>query len=309
LADATDAALPAPRRLAAWAPLAAAVGWGASVPFSKLWLEGAPRLFAAGWVYLSSGVGLFLFRRLSPVRGLPLSRSDVPALALAILFGAVLAPFALFTGLARAPASLSSLLLNLEIVFTAAIAVLWFHERLDRRHTLGTALVVLGSAGTFLTEQASGDDQGGGLWIVAACLCWAVDNNVTRRISAKDPVAIAAWKGLVGGAVSLAACLALGQALPSGSAPWLGGAAIGLVAYGVSLSLFVLGLRSVGAARTVALFGVHPFVGLLASAVVLGEPLTPLVLGLAAILAVGVALLVGESRARGGPSAGPPGVA
>lgn len=314
--DARAAEVPGRRRgLGAWAPLLGGIGFGAAVPLSKQWLGGGvPRWIASGWVYATAGVGLFLLRRLWPARGeRPLERADVPWLAAAIVLGGVLAPFALFTGLDRTPSSLASLLLNGEVVFTAVLAVALFRERLDGWRVVGVALVVLGSAGTFLVErgreEAGVAGEGGGAWIVAACFLWALDNNVTRRIAHKDPMQIAAWKGLGGGAVSLAVAALRRDPWPTGLAPLLGGAAIGFVAYGLSLCLFALGLRTVGAARTAALFGVHPFVGVVAAVLVLGEPLTLHVVGLALVLAAGVALLVLEPPAPSpAPGAPPPGV-
>jgi drug/metabolite transporter (DMT)-like permease len=266
------------------------------VPFTKLWLDDVPRLLASGWVYLSSGLGLSLWLLLAPrSRERSLSRADLPMLGLSILAGSIAAPLALFEGLARAPANLSSLLLNLEVVLTVVLAVALFGESLDRRRWVGTALVVLASAA--IVFAPGGDGEGtvaGGLWIAAACLFWAVDNNVMRRIAAKDSLEIARWKGLVGGAVSMGVGLALGQALPARAEAWIGGAAIGVVSYGLSLALFIVGLRTLGAARTSALFGTHSFFGVVASAIVLREALTGRVLALAVVLALGVFLLLGR---------------
>jgi drug/metabolite transporter (DMT)-like permease len=136
----------------------------------------------------------------------------------------------------------------------------------------------------------------GAAWVALACLLWAVDNNLTRRISARDPVRIARWKALAGGTASLALAAALGVPFPTAPEPWIAGAALGLLLYGASLVLFVVGIRSLGAARATAVFGVHPFLGAVAAAVVLGEPLTPGLAVVAVLLAVGVALVAWEPR-------------
>jgi drug/metabolite transporter (DMT)-like permease len=295
----------------AWPPLVGAVAFGASIPFTKLWLSDVPRLLAAGWIYLTSGIGLSIaiaLRRTPPKD--PLTRSDARVLAGAVLFGGVVAPASLLEGIDRTPANVASLLMNLEVVFTGLLAVLFLGERLDRLRILGVALVVAGVAGVgFVSERAEGPSSVlGALWIAVAALAWAIDNTLTRGIAGKDALSIARWKGLAGGTASIALGLALGKEPPARIEPWLGGAAIGVVAYGLSLVLFVLGMRSVGAARTIALFGVNPFIGVLLSAWVLGEPLTPAVAGLAVVLLAGVLLLVFEDPPLGATGPAPPGV-
>jgi drug/metabolite transporter (DMT)-like permease len=232
-----------------------------------------------------------------------LARADVPVLAAASAAGAVAAPFCYLQGLAVAPANVTALLLNLEVVFTAAVAVAVAGERLDARRALGVGLVVVGSVALSAFGEdggggaAGGGSAGGGAWVALACLLWAVDNNLTRRIAAKDPVRIARWKAVAGGVASLALAAALGVPFPTEPGPWVAGAVLGLLLYGASLVLFVVGIRALGAARATAVFGVHPFLGAVASAVVLGEALTPALAGVAVVLAAGVALVAWEPRA------------
>jgi hypothetical protein len=112
-------------------------------------------------------------------------------------------------------------------------------------------------------------------------------------VSASDPLQIASVKGLVAGSVNIAIALSLGASWPGAATVVLAGA-LGLVSYGVSLALFVLALRGLGAGRTSAYFSAAPFVGVLIGVIVLGEPLT-MRLGLAAVLMmIGVWLHVTE---------------
>ena len=75
----------------------------------------------------------------------------------------------------------------------------------------------------------------------------------TQKVSGADPLQIAALKGLVAGAVNLAIASLLGASLPR--VPLLLAAlGVGLLGYGVSLSLFVLALRHLGTARSSAYF-------------------------------------------------------
>ena len=255
--------------------LGSAALFGASTPFAKVLLGGIPPVLLAGLLYAGSGIGLRLFRLLRPAEGGSLAARDLPWLAGAILFGGALAPVLLMTGLRSTAASSASLLLNLEGVFTAAIAWFVFHENFDRRIAAGMALIVAGGALLGWQPGASVALSIGAVFVVAACLCWAIDNNLTQKVSGGDAVVIASLKG------SVAAVVNIGIALLLGGVTWpparvVGEAlVVGLVGYGVSLVLFVLALRHLGTARTGAYFSVAPFVGAAVSLVVLREPIAP----------------------------------
>lgn len=242
--------------------LGAAVLFGASTPLAKLALSSASPLLVAGLLYLSSGIGLFAVRaiRFRQTTETPLSRADFPWLAGAILAGGVVGPALFMLGLMNTSASAASLLLNLEAVATAAIAWIAFRENVDRRVGAGFALITLGAV--FLSLPRTGELalSSGALLIAAACFCWGVDNNLTRKISGSDPSQIAMWKGLVAGAVNIGLALTIGAKLPPLNTI-LAVAAIGLLGYGVSLVLFVRALRHLGTARTAAYFSTAPFVG------------------------------------------------
>ena len=173
-------------------------------------------------------------------------------------------------GLAATASATASLLLNLEGVFTALVAWFVFSENFDRRIALGMALILAGGGLAAYEPGAFGALSGGALLVALACLAWAIDNNLTRKVSAGDPVTIAAVKGLAAGAVNLAIAAALGAALPT---PLQAGCAalVGLLGYGASLALFVVALRELGAARTGAYFSTAPFAGIALALAVLGE--------------------------------------
>jgi drug/metabolite transporter (DMT)-like permease len=279
--------------------LLAALLFGASTPLAKSLLpEVAPTLMA-GLLYLGSGIGLAVFslirsrnRRLRSQEA-PLQRADWPWLVGAVAAGGIVAPLLLMWGLATTPASSASLLLNLEGVLTAVLAWFVFKENFDRRIALGMALIAAG--GVCLSWM--GRSETGMPWsafaIVGACLTWAVDNNLTRKVSAGDPVQIAMLKGLVAGSVNTVLAFALGATLPTLPARAATGL-VGLIGYGVSLTLFVLALRHIGTARTGAYFSIAPFVGAAISVLLLGDRLT-IGFGLAAILmALGIWLHLTE---------------
>jgi drug/metabolite transporter (DMT)-like permease len=281
----------------AYALLAAAL-FGASTPFAKRLVGDVPPLMLAGLLYLGSGVGLsvMLGLRALVARGnLDVAwpvKSDWVWLAGAILFGGFLGPVLLMYGLASSSAGNASLLLNFESVFTALIAWFVFRENFDRRIASGMLLIVAGAVVLSWTPGA-GDVARGSLLVIAACACWAIDNNLTRRVSAGDAMVVAGLKGLIAGGVSLACALQLGQSVPP-LATTLAAALLGLLSYGVSLTLFVLALRNLGAARTGAYFAVAPFFGALLAITVVHEPLTLQLAAAGALMALGVYLHLTE---------------
>lgn len=222
-----------------------------------------------------------------------LTRADLPWLASAIATGGVAAPVLLMWGLAATPASSASLLLNLEGVLTALLAWFVFKENFDKRIALGMALITLGGFALSWTGHPEGGFPWGSAAIVAACLAWAIDNNFTRKISGGDPVQIAMLKGLVAGAMNTGLALSLGAKLPALPLALTTGI-VGLLGYGVSLTLFVLALRNLGTARTGAYFSIAPFVGAAVSVLLLDDQLT-IGFGIAAVLmALGVWLHLTE---------------
>jgi drug/metabolite transporter (DMT)-like permease len=205
----------------------------------------------------------------------PLRARDLPWLAAIVLFGGVLDPALLMSGLTLSPASSGALLLNTEGLATIAIAWLVFHENVDRRIFLGAMAILAGAVLLSWPEGGITSPQlnWGSVLIVLACVPWGIDNNLTRKLSAADPLQIAMIKGLVASAVNLALALARGAPLP-GTTPLAAAAAVGFLGYGVSLVLFVLGLRHLGAARTGAYFSTAPFIGAALALPLFGEPLT-----------------------------------
>jgi drug/metabolite transporter (DMT)-like permease len=288
---------------AGWCPacvaLAAALLFGASTPAAKLLIDLLHPQLLAGLLYLGSGVGLFSWRMITGIFSTSnqheqLTRSDWPWLAGAIVFGGIIAPVLLMAGLNNTTGGTASLLLNLEAVFTAALAWFVFKENFDRRIFVGMTSIVAG--GIFLTWQTGSiiTISSGALAIVAACLCWALDNSLTRNIADDcDPVQIAATKGLVAGLVNCGIALAYGSHLPS--LPTIVGiACIGLFGYGVSLVLFIKALKNLGTARASAYFSTAPFAGAALSLLLLDEPLTTNLLIASGFMAFGVWLHLTE---------------
>jgi drug/metabolite transporter (DMT)-like permease len=179
-------------------------------------------------------------------------------------------PVLLMYGLTHIPASYASLLLNMEGVLTSLLAWFVFKENFDRGIFIGMMLIVGGGVALAWEERPPAGVPWGAVAIVCACLCWGIDNNLTRKVSASDAVQIASIKALVAGVVNLSIARALGISTPPASTILVAGV-VGFCGYGLSLVLFVLALRNLGTARTGAYFSAAPFVGAVVSLALLGE--------------------------------------
>lgn len=272
--------------------LASAALFGTSTPFAKLLLgDGVDPWLLAGLLYLGSGIGLGAIRIGRWLFGVrrseaPLARRDLPWLALIVLFGGVAGPVLLMLGLSHTSASSAALLLNLEGLATMAIAWIVFHENVDRRLLMGAFAILAGAV--LLSWQGGPGGLGfGALAITGACIAWGIDNNLTRKLSAADPIQIAMVKGLVAGIMNFVLAMLAGAHLLSSFAI-IGAGIVGFLGYGVSLVLFVFALRYLGTARTGAYFSTAPFIGAVLAILILHEPFTTRLLIAALLMGLGL---------------------
>jgi drug/metabolite transporter (DMT)-like permease len=279
--------------------LASAALFGASTPAAKLLLGTLDPFVLAGLLYCGAGLGVAGLRRLAPAVAPPagaqvgLTREDAPWLSAAIFAGGVAGPLLLMWGLARTDASAASLLLALEGAATALIAWFVFHESFDRRILFGLACLVGGAAILSWSGTPTLTTVAGPLAIVGACIAWGLDNNLTRKVSLSDPLQIVQLKGLTAGPFNLALGFWIAMSL-SPSPAWLLAGVIGFFGYGISLVLYVVALRHLGAARTGAYFATAPFVGAVISVVALGDHITVGLLLAGALMGIGVWLHLTE---------------
>jgi drug/metabolite transporter (DMT)-like permease len=254
--------------------LVSAALFGVSTPAAKALLGQISPTILAGLFYCGAGLGIAILRRArSDTAEVKLGRTELPWLAAAILAGGVVGPLLLMTGLSLTDAATASLLLTLEGVATALIAWFIFRENFDARVATGMGCLVAGALVLSWTGTPTLSGLLGPLAIVGACVAWGLDNNLTRKVSLSDPLQIVQLKGLIAGPVMLALGLLAGDGLPPLTVALMAGA-VGFVGYGVSLALFVLALRQLGAARTGAYFSTAPFLGAVAAILFLSEPIT-----------------------------------
>lgn len=281
--------------------LLAATLYALSVPLSKILFEHMSSTMTAAMFYLGAGFAMVIIavvekRRAQTDRSWTrpprLVRSDLPyTIAMVVLD--IAAPILLLAGVARTQAATVSLLNNFEIVATALIALVFFGEKVSRRLWVGIGLVLFASV--LLTADA-GDLAGGfslnsgALLALAATVCWGVENNCTRKISDKDSTQIVLIKGLGSGTGSLTIALALGDAVPA--IPWIFAAlVIGAFAFGLSIKLYIVAQRHLGAAKTSAFYSVGPFIGVFFSFVMLREHMTGQFILAAAVMVVATVVI------------------
>lgn len=255
------------------AALAAAVLFGAGTPFAKILLDDnvSPWLLA-GLLYCGSGIGLGLYRLVRHSPRVRIAKTEYAPLVGAVFFGGIAGPVLLLLGLSNMPASGASLLLNAEGVFTAALAWFVFKENFDKRIAIGMLAIVAGAVVLSIPSGANLGSPWPSLAILGACLCWGLDNNLTRKIALNDATWLAAVKGGVAGPVNLVLAFALGAQLP-GAINTISAMVVGLFAYGISLVLFIVAMRHVGTARAGAYFSIAPFFGAIL-AIIFGDPLS-----------------------------------
>lgn len=272
--------------------------FGLSTPLCKFFVGEISAQMMAALLYLGSGLGMTLIAVLRSgrkIRTSKLSTHEWLWFTTAMIFGGIAAPVALLLGLKAVSAATTSLLLNLEGVFTALLAWFAFKENFDRRIAIGMGFIV--ASGLLLCWQPAAikDWQGGALLIVLACLFWSIDNNLMRKVSAADPIELAAIKGWVGGSANLVIATTFGAQLPALNAmvPVL---CVGFISYGVSFCLFILALRYLGTARTGAYFSTAPFIGTAVSLVLFDSNPSPLFWLAGCFAAIGVWLHISEQH-------------
>ncbi|WP_231594781.1 DMT family transporter [Synechococcus sp. CBW1107] len=285
-----------PQRWGLIAGLLAAVFFGLSAPLiSVISREGSPLMIAA-LLYAGAAIALLMVRGVlgHQQEESPVQRRDFPPLLGLTILGGMVGPICLVQGLTLVSAGSASLLLNLEAVFTLLIAVLIGREHLSRKGLIAAVLILTGAV--LLTEGSlNGATVLGTVLIAGACLAWGIDNNLSQRLSLRDPLQIALLKAIGASVPMLILALAAGQTLPAWPA-LLALLSIGAVGYGLSIWLDLLALRHLGAARESVVFSTAPFVGLLFSVLVLREAFTGGMAMASALMVLGITVLLKEDH-------------
>lgn len=253
--------------------LLAALLYGLNAPLAKILLKTIGPMFMVGLLYCGAGAGMFLLRIFSRIdsKERSLSRKELPAVIAMVLLD-VAAPFLLMKGLQGSSAANASLLNNFEMVATSIIAMLFFREKVSLKTWTAIALVTIASVllSVDFNDTSTLKFSFSSLLILGACICWGIENNCTRVLSATSPLEIVVVKGFGSGITALTIALLNAETLPSISNT-LFALLLGFVAYGLSIYYYVYAQRHLGAARTSAFYAAAPFIGVLMSMAILRE--------------------------------------
>ncbi|MCG2725255.1 MAG: EamA family transporter [Elusimicrobia bacterium] len=275
-----------------------------SVPLAKLMLDQTSPLQLAALMYLGAGIGLSLYlcalnfgvKKNNISKEAPLEKKDIPFVIGFIISGGIIAPILLFKGLTFVSASMAALALNFELIFTALIAFFFFKEHGSIKLLLSVIFVILGACILLFDFQKFLFSFNWGIVLaIGASFMWALDNNFTAKISIKNPIAIAAIKGIAGGLANLIfAFYVLGFNLNFKLI--LAGLSLGFISYGISIVLLIRSMRELGASRAGIFFGTNPFMAALLSIIILKEAFTYQFVFSAIIMAIGILFIFSEKH-------------
>ena len=277
----------------------AAVLFGICSPVSKLLLTDLSPTFMAALLYLGAGVGMLLVQLTGKLRQRShseagMTRKELPFIIAMILLD-IGAPIFLMLGLSMTAASTASLLNNFEIVATSAIAMVFFKEPLGKRMWLAILLITISCIILTVEDFSSLSLSAGSVFVIAACLCWGIENNCTRMLSLKDPLQIVIVKGFGSGIGALLISVAVGGS--SGNLIYiLLALLLGFVSYGLSIFFYIAAQRELGAARTSIYYAAAPFIGVLISWIVLRDAITGSFLTALAIMLTGTYFAISEKH-------------
>lgn len=259
--------------------LFASVLFGSVFTLAKIPLERVDPLALAALTYTIAGLSLIPFAKASFKFG---TRRDYRYLLAITLLGAVAAPVLLLYGLQQTSASDASILTNGEVLFTIILSAIFFGEK--PKGSVGLFAVVLVIIGLFMAttdlrvSETVLSFNAGNVMILASMFCWAVDNNLSRRLTANvNPAKIAMVKSLLGGLILLAIVLALGRwdyiaAIEPNL--WLIIIGISASGFGGALLLFLQGIKRIGTVKTMSVFSLVPVFGIVIAALALGESIS-----------------------------------
>lgn len=237
-----------------------------------LLVEDVPALTAGAWTYFAAGIALLPWAL--RYRGLHFKRPII--MILWLLAGSVVGPSLYFVGLMLTSGVEGVLLINTEAVFTAFLAFVLFKERFTTKTILASIFILVGaiwlswSNGSLFSSNSAGN-----LLIAIGYLGWATENNLGRLLGEDIPsTTLVCLKALVAGVVMGILALSFGQPLTVSWHVIPGIVASGAIALGLSLALFYIAMRNIGAGRTGLISSTSALWGVIGAIVLLNESLT-----------------------------------
>ena len=277
----------------------AAVFYAINVPISKVLLQHVGPTTMAALLYLGAGIGIgimSLFNKKDREKAESLTKAELPYIVGMIVLD-IAAPIFLMLGISYGSSANASLLGNFEIVATTVIALILFKEAVTKRLWLAIGLITLSSILLSFEGTDSFHFSYGSLLVIIATVCWGLENNCTRELSSKSTYQIVMLKGLCSGLGALVIALVKKESFP-GIGYIAIALALGFVAYGLSIFMYVRAQNVLGAAKTSAYYAVNPLIGALLAFVFLSESLSLMYVIALIVMVVGSALVVVDTLIR-----------
>ena len=277
----------------------AAVFYAINVPISKVLLQHVGPTTMAALLYLGAGIGIgmmSLFNKKDREKAESLTKAELPYIVGMIVLD-IAAPIFLMLGISYGSSANASLLGNFEIVATTVIALILFKEAVTKRLWVAIGLITLSSILLSFEGTDSFHFSYGSLLVIMATVCWGLENNCTRELSSKSTYQIVMLKGLCSGLGALVIALIKRESFP-GIGYIAIALALGFVAYGLSIFMYVRAQNVLGAAKTSAYYAVNPLIGALLAFVFLSESLSWMYVIALIVMVFGSALVVVDTFIR-----------
>ncbi len=180
--------------------LAIMVIWGLNFPLAKTALEEIPPIFA-----MSLRFGLIAALMLPFVR---VPRGRFGALfVLAVTLGLV--HFSLmFTGVSRLDGAVAAVATQIQVVFAAGLAWVFFGDRIRWRRALGISIAIAGVA-VLAGEPRLAADPWPLAMVIGAAFMWALANVQMKKMQDVDGFTLTAWMALFAAPMQFGASLVL----------------------------------------------------------------------------------------------------
>ncbi len=269
--------------------LLASVLFGAVPTIAKPVISNINVLLLSSIAYL---IAALVFTPISKKAKTILSKKDYIILVTISVCGAAAAPYLYFVGLHQSSATDTSLLSNVEIMFTVLFGLLFFKERLKPIDFISVALVLLGVVIITTDLKFSGSIlqlNAGHFFILGSMALWALDNNLSRIISTKmDTAKLVQLKSAIGGSILLGAVLVLHVPLviSASQIPYV--ILLSAVGFGGSLYFFLQSLKRIGTIKTIMIFSMSSVFGLVFASVFLHEQISMYQIAAIAIMLTGI---------------------
>ena len=277
----------------------AAVFYAINVPISKVLLQHVGPTTMAALLYLGAGIGIgmmSLFNKKDREKAESLTKAELPYIVGMIVLD-IAAPIFLMLGISYGSSANASLLGNFEIVATTVIALILFKEAVTKRLWVAIGLITLSSILLSFEGTDSFHFSYGSLLVIMATVCWGLENNCTRELSSKSTYQIVMLKGLCSGLGALVISLIKKESFPGFGFIAIA-LALGFVAYGLSIFMYVRAQNVLGAAKTSAYYAVNPLIGALLAFVFLSESLSWMYVIALIVMVIGSALVVVDTFIR-----------